>query len=185
MPPITWPTNPASTRTAAEQVEQEPEKRARVIGAAVLAVKAVCEDERLQVRRIERAVEELAETARREGDEVRDLSAAQAAESQRELQHLAKSREAVLSKVRRRLHEQRLEVACEPGKPAFHRDESLAVRRREFLQQLAHARVIAPPGQHHAVRHHGLHRRLGRDHAKPCLSSARSRMTSGRSMLAM
>ena len=83
-------------RAAAEEMKQEPEQRARVIGPAVLAVEAVREDERFQVRRIERAVEELAEAARREGDEVRDLAAAQAPEAQRELQHLAKSREAFL-----------------------------------------------------------------------------------------
>ena len=70
----------------------------------------------------------------------------------------------VLLHVGRRLHEERLEVAREPGEPAFHREEALAVGGRELLEQRAHARGVAPPRQHGAVGRHGLHGRLGRDH---------------------
>ncbi len=44
------------------------------------------------------------------------------------------------------------------------RQEALAVPRRNAHQHLAHALAVAPPGQNYAVRHHGLHRRFGRDH---------------------
>jgi len=119
------------------------------------------------VRRVERAVEELAEAAGREGDEVRDLASAHAAELQGEREQLAKPGEPLAVQVGRRLHEQWLEVPGEACEPAFHREEALAIGRRESLQQRAHARGIAPPGEHRAVGRDRLHRRVGRDHAQP------------------
>ena len=153
-------------RAAAQQVEQQTEQRARVVGPAVLAVEAVRENQRLEVRRGERAVEKFSEAAGGESDQVRNLAPAHAAKLQREPEQLAESAEALPVQVGRRLHEERLEVTREARQPTLHLQEALAVGGRELLEQSAHARVIAPPGEHRAVGRDGLHRRFGRDHAQ-------------------
>ena len=85
---------------------------------------------------------------------------------ERKPEELAKSREPAACEVRRRFHEEWLEVAREPGEAALEREEPLAIGRRKPAKHFAHARVIVPPGQHDAVRRHRLHGRVRRDHAK-------------------
>src|SRR6185295_14767107 len=75
---------------SAEQMKEESEQRAGVVRTAVLAVETVREHQGLEVSRLERAIEKLAEAPGGEGDQVGDLPSAHAPQFQSETQQLAK-----------------------------------------------------------------------------------------------
>src|SRR5262245_59577215 len=106
-------------------MEQQSEQSTGIVRTAVLAVEAVRQHQRLQVCRAERAIEEFAEAAGRECDEVRDLAPFHSTKLQAEAQQFAKARESTALQVRRRLHEQRLEVARQFAEMNVQRQEAI------------------------------------------------------------
>ena len=97
-----------------EQVEEQAEGRASVVGAAVFAIDVVGQDQRLDLLRLVVPVEELAEAAGQERHHLGDLAAADAPEALRDAKQLAKALEASRSRVGRGLEEERLQVAGQP-----------------------------------------------------------------------
>src|SRR5262245_59987610 len=91
-------------------MKQQPEQSARIVGTAVFAVETVRQHERLQMRRLEPAIEEFAETAGRERDEIADLPALQSAKLESKAQQLSRAGKAGALQVRWRLHEERFEM---------------------------------------------------------------------------
>ncbi len=151
---------------AAQEMEHEAKEGARIVRSAVLAIEAVGENQRLQMRGFERAVEKLAQAAGGERDHIGDLASAQSAEPEREPEQLGEAREPAALQVRRRLHEERLEMPRERAQALLEVEEPFAVRRCETQQLASHALAVAPPRQHRAVGHGRLQRGLRGDHAQ-------------------
>ena len=99
---------------AGQQVEGEPEQRARLVRAAVLAVQVVGQQQRLGLPGLEPRVDELAEAAGQQPGEPVEL----ASRARRACRCPSRSSSAQAAQprrpgVRRHLHEQRLQPACQ------------------------------------------------------------------------
>ena len=171
---------------AGEQVEQKAERGAGLVGAAVLSVEAVGQHERLDLLGLVVAVEEVPEASRQEGDHPGDLGARDRAHAPADPPELAQAREAARFEVRRRLEEERLKVAGEAFELLVHPHERLRVgggepgdRRSTVCARSAHQGRTVPSAN--GTSRAGSQGTIFR----PCAARSRSRITSGRSMLAM
>src|SRR5690606_1665480 len=135
-----------------------------MVGTAVLAVQAVGKDQPLHRLGVKMPVEKIAERAREKAYERRDLLAAHAAEATADAQHFEQASCAAPVRIRRRLHEERLQVGGEFPKMRIDAEKLLAVFRSLFRKLLLHPFTIRPPGYDAAVRHRCLHARITGDH---------------------
>ncbi len=171
---------------AREEMEQEADRRARRVRAAVLAVDVVREKERLDLLALVVAVEEVAEAPRQERDHAADLVPRDPAKAFADAEPLQDSGEPPGMHVRGRLQKEGLQIA----------GQSLEL----VVDPLERPSVLGPKGSRSPaiVRSRSDHQaatlpsRKGTSSAgsqgtmrRPWAASWRSRITSGRSMLAM
>ena len=134
------------------------------VRAAVLAVDVVGEKERLDLLGLVVAVEEVAEAAGQERNHPADLGGRDLPEAPADPQRLEEAREAPRADVRRRLEEERLEVARQALELVVDADERARIADRELLELLDRLLAVRPPGHDGAVGKRHEERRIARDH---------------------
>jgi hypothetical protein len=152
---------------AAEQVEEEADRAAGLVGPAVLAIEGVRQYERLDLLGLVMAVQEFAQAARQERDHRRDVVAADAADAPSHPQRLEDAGQAAGVDVRGGFHEERLEVAGESLEPAVDRAERLGVSLRERAQLGHGAARVGPPGEVGVVGERHVQGGIAGHHAQP------------------
>ena len=151
---------------AGEEMEEQAEGGARVVGSAVLAVDVVGEDQRLDLLRLVVPVEELAEAAGQERHHLRDLAAADAPEAPRRAEQLAQALDAARARIGRRLQEERLEIASQPLELGVDAHPGLRVLRGDALDLRHHPLALGPPGHRGPVRKGHLQVGIAGHHAE-------------------
>jgi hypothetical protein len=147
-----------------EEVEEQPERGARRVRAAVLAVDVVGENQRLHLPGLVVAVEEVAETAGQEGDHAADLRAGDAAEAAADAQRLDEAGQSAGADVRRRFEEEGLEVARELLQLLVDAHERAGVGRGEALELADGPVALRPPRDRVPVEKRHEERRVARHH---------------------
>ncbi len=168
-----------------EEVKEKPERRAGRIGPAVLAVDVVGQEERLDLLGLVVAVQKIAQASGQKRDHPADLVARDSAKPPADPQRLEQSGETAGVHVRRRLQEEGLEVARQLLELVVHPDERARVGGESFES----SRTVRSRSDHHGATvpsGNGTSRAGSQGTMRsPCRARLRSRMTSGRSMLAM
>ena len=154
---------------AGQQVKQQPHRGARLVGPAVLAIKAVGQDQPFQLVRLEAPVEEIAERTGEETHECRHLVAADPAKAAPQSQPLTQAVEPAGVHVRRRFEKERLQVRSQLLQFLFSFEEALDVARRDPFKFRAHPALIGPPGGNGpaVLAKRGLHPGIAGDHPEP------------------
>ena len=152
---------------AGEQVEGQADQGARLVGAAVLAVQVVGQQQRLGRPGLEPRVDELAEAAGQHLGQALDVGAAQAAQVTAHPHRLGEPAQPGGPGVRRQLHEQRLQPGGQLGQLGVHAGEGARVRRGVPRDPGRRARRVVPVGQHLPVVQRHLQGRLAGHHPQP------------------
>ena len=149
---------------AGQQVKQQPHGRTGFIGAAVLAVDIVGEDQPLGFFGLEMSVEEIGEAAGEKHQQLGCLIAAEAAKPSEETQSFTQSGEPPGGKIGRRFEEEGLKIAGERLELAIDREKGIAVAPRIAADLVCRPFRIGPPAQDPPILQRQGQDRIAGDH---------------------